>query len=242
MPEGFSITTRWASSKAIRNPAGVLTGLGAVSRSSRCCPACTRAAGSRIRSPSRRTLPVAHSRLTSFQLLPARRRRRAAATVPPTSSEPTTIVSAPPNPANPMVPGSATNHVEHALERAVELLGPRSAPLRHVGAPAALAADRLGDLAHDLAGVEPAGEVGRHHRDERDLVPLDAGENDHPRAQLVAQLIGDLAQGLRIGDVGAGGQHPHPTDVARLREEIAPAARGELSAELLDLLLLLAQI
>ena len=82
----------------------------------------------------------------------------------------------------------------------------------------------------------------RHHRDQRDLVALDAGEHDHARADLVAQLIGDLAQRLGVGDVGARRQHAHAADVARLAGEIAPAARGQLALEAVDLLLALARL
>ena len=69
-------------------------------------------------------------------------------------------------------------------------------PCAMSGAPAALAADRLRHLAHDLAGVEPADEVGRHHRHERDLVALDARQHDDARAQLVAQLVGTSRSAL----------------------------------------------
>src|SRR6187551_996810 len=164
MPDGLSMMTTWASSNAMRNPAGTSNGFGAVMFMAMRCPARSRCAGSSTRASSTITLPVAHRRRTSAQLLSGSRRRNAAATVPPTSSPPIMKV----------VSRSATNEIEDPLQRRVQVLGLRAAPLRHVGAPAALAANGSRHRAHDLARVEAAGEVGRYGRDERDLVAFHA--------------------------------------------------------------------
>ena len=97
-------------------------------------------------------------------------------------------------------------------------VGLRSAALRHVGPAAALAADGLADLADDLAGVER----GRDRRvtvaTSATLPPSTPASTTTPEPQLVAQLVGDLAQRLRIADVGARGQHADAVHVARLGE------------------------
>src|SRR6476646_5358949 len=148
MPEGLSTTTMWPSSNTMRKPGGVGSGFGAVWFTDTRCPARTRRAGSSVRSSSTNTLPVLHRRRTCSQLGPPGSwrscRRRAAATVAPSSAAPMTNDT------------SATNEVEHAGQRGVEVLRLGPASLRHVGAPAALAADRLRHLADDLAGVELA--------------------------------------------------------------------------------------
>src|SRR5579871_572061 len=229
IPDGFSITTRCASSRTMRNPAGIVWGRGALGRRSTRWSALTRVAGSSARSPSRLTFPLVQSARTSLQLWPGSRLRRAAASVVPSSAGSSVNVW--------LMARSATDEIEHLGQRSVEPAGVGAAPLRHVRASAPLAADRLGHLADDLAGVVLADEVGRHHRHQRDLVPLDACQHDDARAELVAQLIGHLTQRLRIGDVGAGGEHAHARHVARLGEEVASTARGQLAAQLLELLL-----
>src|SRR4030095_8702480 len=135
---------------------------------------------------------------------------------------------------------SATNQIEHPRQGRVEVLGLGASALGHVGASASLATDRLRQLADDLPGCEAATEVRRHHRHERDLVALDARQDDDAGTELVAQLVGDLAQRLRVGHIGAGREYAYAAHVARLRREIAPAARRELAAQLLDLLFLFA--
>src|SRR5215831_10259459 len=150
MPEGFSITTTCASSRTMRNPAGTVSGFGALGRSASCWPAPTRAAGSSARSPSSVTLPVVQSARTSLQLLPARRRRNAAASVVPASAS--SSVKA-------LSRASATDEIEHPGQRGVELARLRAAPLGHVGPAAPLAADCLGHLTDELAGVVLADEI-----------------------------------------------------------------------------------
>src|SRR5436190_14498136 len=230
MPDGLSTTTRCASSNTMRKPAGVGSGRGAARSSDTRWPARTRRAGSSARSSSTNTLPVVHSLRTCAQLSPCSCRRRAAATVAPSSGAP--IMNE--------TPRSATNEIEDAGESGVEVLRLRAAPLRHVGAAAALAPDRLRHLADDLAGIELGDEIRRHHRHERDLVALDAGEDDHARAHLVALLVGDLAQRLGVGHVDARGEHAHAADVARFAANVAAAARRQFAAKLFDLLFLLA--
>src|SRR6187397_650877 len=176
MPEGLSTTTMWPSSNTMRKPGGVGSGFGAVWFTATRWPARTRRAGSSVRSSSTNTLPVLHRRRTCSQLGPPGSwrswRRRAAATVPPSSAAPTTNVwgsagfagASPSRGARdpPRVPDlevtfvSATNEFEHPGQRGVEVLRLGPASLRHVGATAALAADRLRHLADDLAGVELA--------------------------------------------------------------------------------------
>src|SRR5262245_21057913 len=82
-------------------------------------------------------------------------------------------------------------------ERRREVGRLRAPALAEVGAAPALAAQGLRQLAHDLAGVN-TGAVTGDGADHGDLVPLDPGEHDHARAQLVAQPIDRLAQGLRV--------------------------------------------
>src|SRR5450631_176057 len=219
------MTTRWASSNAMRNPAGMVWGLGALGWISIRWPALTRAAGSSARSPSRVTLPVVQSARTSLQLSPARRCRNAAASVTPASVASSSKACAGRR--------SATDEIEHFRQCRVESGEMGAAPLCHVGPAAPLAADGLGHLTDDLAGVMLTDEIGRNHGHESDLLLFDAGQDDDAGAELVAQLIGDLAQRLGIGDVGAGRQHAHAVHLARLGDEVASAARGELAAQLI---------
>ena len=87
-------------------------------------------------------------------------------------------------------------------ERGVRLGAVGPAGLRHVGPPAAaLAAERLGALAHQIDGVEPRREIGGHADHDAGLAVLgDADDGDDAGAELLLALVGEA---LEILDVDA---------------------------------------
>ena len=83
------------------------------------------------------------------------------------------------------------------LERGIGLGAVRAAGLRHVGpAAAALAAERLGALAHQIDGVEARGEIGGDADHDAGLAVVgDADDRDDAGADLLLALVGEAARG-----------------------------------------------
>ena len=207
------MTMTCPSSKAIRKSAGSVSGRRAVIRKVTDCPARTRVAASRATSPSSCTLPVLHRRRTSAQLLPGSRRRSTAASVAPASAASTVAASSDaggsdPAPVGRDEAGSDTYQLVNPIEGLIQVLRLAAAALGHVGPPAALAAERLGDLADDLAGVNLATRSVVTIATSATLSPSTPASTMTPEPQLVAQLVADLAQRLGIGDVGRAWRAP----------------------------------
>jgi len=253
MPGGFSITTRWASSCTTRKPTTTACGRGAFMSTASVWPARTRTAGSRAGAPSSRTLPLSHRRRASLQLRPGRRRRSAAANVL-ASSAPSSVNPSRPRASAPISVGVGvgglcvgafgvantlpTDELEHAVPAPDRAARGASRPLRHVGAATALAAQMLGHLTHDLAGVVATGEIRRHHRHQpATLSPSTPASTTTPERSLSRSWSRDVAQGLGVGDVGAPSPASRtPPMSAPLTEEVAPAASKPLALERRDLL------
>ena len=90
-----------------------------------------------------------------------------------------------------------------------ELARVAAAGLGEVGAAAAAAADDGGELLDDVAGLEATGRApwSRVHDEQRAAVRSPRAEHDHRRRELVAQLVGELAQRLGVADVDHRAEH-----------------------------------
>src|SRR5690606_490310 len=115
--------------------------------------------------------------------------------------------------------------------------GVQTCALPIFGPTAALAADALGDRPDQLARLQGARQVVRDGSDEAHLVRLDRAEHDDARAETRLQLIGSLAERLRIHAVEPRGEHLDAGDVLRFLQQIAAAASGEPAAQRLHLAL-----
>src|SRR5579859_1971649 len=73
-----------------------------------------------------------------------------------------------------------------------------AARLGHVRAPTALAAHLLGHHVHELTGLHLGGEIGGHPRDQAHLPVAGRAQHYDRRAQLVLELVHEVAQGCRI--------------------------------------------
>jgi hypothetical protein len=76
--------------------------------------------------------------------------------------------------------------------------GQGASALRHVGAAAALAAEILGQHAHDGASLDLGLRAGRDGADDGHLALGGAGQHQHAGLHARAQLVGALAHDLRI--------------------------------------------
>ena len=202
-------------------------------------PAARRVAGSSATSRSRRTLPVAHSRLTSAQLLPGsaapeRRRERAAHVL--RAHHDGLAASARP----PLSHGPCRTRAR-ARRRACRAR--TAAPLRHVGAPAPLAADRLRHLADDLAGVEARRrDRASPSRRARSCRPRRRRARSRRSRSLSRSWSATSRSALASATSARVASTRTPPTSRASAARSRPAARGELAPQLLDLLLLLAQL
>ncbi len=193
----------------MRKPGGDGSGRGAATLIATVCPARRRRAADRARARRRRR-PCRSC--TGGAPRPARAREAGGAAPPPASRRPRAAATARHRERRALSHEPARRRAPAPRRGAAA----RTAPLRHVGAPAALAADRLRDFADDLAGVEPA-RPGRASpsRRARSCRPRRRPGRSTPEPQLVAQLIGHVAQRLGVGDVGARGEHARRRSTSR---------------------------
>src|SRR5262249_6175342 len=108
----------------------------------------------------------------------------------------------------------------------------RSARLRHVGtAAAALAAQDLRTLAHEIDRAETLREIGRHAHHKAGLAVLgDADDGNDARTELLLALVGKPAQVLQV-DALDGARHE--IDVADLAHAVVGAAAAAAHGDLL---------
>src|SRR6185312_4883360 len=101
---------------------------------------------------------------------------------------------------NTVAHGLAAQRRLDRFERRVRLAAIGSARLRHVGtAAAALAAERLRTLLHEIDGVETRGQVVGHADDDAGLaVAGEADDGDDAGADLLLPLVGKAAQILQF--------------------------------------------
>src|SRR5690554_43260 len=127
--------------------------------------------------------------------------------------------------------------VGRAVQRCVQGGNVGATTLRHVRATAALAADGLGSLANQIAGLDPAGQVAGDTGHQDHLAIQLATEQDDRRTQLVLQLIDQSQQTLAVDTVDALDQHPHAIDLAGFAGHVAAGGAGGPGLELLHFLL-----
>src|SRR5262245_12885133 len=131
----------------------------------------------------------------------------------------------------------ASDQGVQAAEGLFEARGVAPAPLREVRAPAALPAQRLAHLAHQVAGAEARHEVGGHPDRERDLAPLLRREQHDGAPEAVAQVVDHAAQALRVRPVDAGREDPHAGYLAHRRRQVARGGAAGGRAQGLELAL-----
>src|SRR5690554_5480677 len=124
-----------------------------------------------------------------------------------------------------------------AVQRCVQGGNVGATTLRHVRATAALAADGLGSLANQIAGLDPTGQVTGDTGYQHHLAIQLATEQDDRRTQLVLQLIDQCQQTLAIDTVDALDQHAHAVDLAGFAGHVAAGGAGGPGLELLHFLL-----
>ena len=102
-----------------------------------------------------------------------------------------------------------------AASRSSSLSGWLAPGLGEVGPAAAAAAHDRRELLHQLARVDPAGEVGGDGNHELDLVVRRRAEHHHPTTEGVLQRVGQVAERGGVEVVDLPGQDP---DVANLHD------------------------
>src|SRR6267143_2740876 len=133
--------------------------------------------------------------------------------------------------------GSGADELIGPGQRRVELRGIAAAGLGQLGLAAAAAAQRLRKLLDQIAGLELLRQIWRDGDQQRRLPVLLASQHHDAALQLVAKLVGQLAQALRVAVLVACREHLDAVHLAGPLGQLAALCGRRLLRELFHLAL-----